>query len=79
VIRRIPLDQPSAVLPETELALKSLKAVHPQAETITGHLRWLGAVHLIEVSAPDEASGTTSGTAALSAEFDTPNGLRTLK
>jgi hypothetical protein len=51
------LHHPSAVLPETELALKSLKAVHPQAETVTAHLRWLGAAHLIEVSEPDDASG----------------------
>jgi hypothetical protein len=68
-------DHPSAVLPETELALKSLKAVHPQAETVIAQLRWLGAAHLIEVRAPDEASGA----AELSAEFDTPSGLRTLK
>ena len=68
-------DHPSAVLPETELALRSLKAFHPQAETVTAHLRWLGAAHLIEVSEAE----ATSGAVALSAEFDTPSGLRTLQ
>jgi hypothetical protein len=63
---------PSDVLPETGLALKSLKGWHPQAETIAEQLRWLGASHLITLD-------STSGTPALSADFDTPNGLRTLK
>jgi hypothetical protein len=66
---------PSAMLPETELALKSLKAVHAQAATIEAQLQWLGARHLIEVTAADEAFGKP----ALVAEFETPNGLRTLK
>ncbi|SDH81353.1 VOC family protein [Paraburkholderia phenazinium] len=69
---------PSAVLPETGLALKSLKAVHPQAETVEAHLRWLGAAHLIAVSAPPEAEGAAAE-AALVAEIETPAGLRTLK
>ncbi|WP_144159011.1 VOC family protein [Paraburkholderia sp. BCC1885] len=66
---------PSGVLPETELALKSLKAVHPQAATITEHLRWLGASHLIEVATAEEASTAP----ALIAEFETPLGPRTLQ
>jgi hypothetical protein len=66
---------PSQVLPETELALKSLKGFHPQAETLKAQLNWLGAGHLIAVFAQDEAAGTP----VLVAEFDTPNGVRTLK
>ena len=62
---------PSAVLPETGLALKRLKAVHPQAETVREHLQWLGAAHLLQVE-------TTEGAPALVAEFDTPDGPRTL-
>jgi hypothetical protein len=63
---------PSRVLPDSGLALKSLRAQHPQAETIAAHLKWLGAAHLIELSAGDAAG-------ALVAEFDTPAGVRTLK
>jgi hypothetical protein len=63
---------PSALLPETALALNALKAVHPQADAVAAHLKWLGAVHLLVLE-------PTEGAAALSAEFETPNGLRTLK
>jgi len=63
---------PSTVLPETGIALKALKGVHPQADTVAAQLRWLGAAHLIDVQATD-------GPAALVAEFETPSGLRTLK
>lgn len=66
---------PSAVLPETELALKSLRAAHPQAEALKAHLHWLGAAHLIEVLPQDDAAHG----AALVAEIETPAGLRTLK
>ncbi|SEA56020.1 VOC family protein [Paraburkholderia sartisoli] len=63
---------PSAVLPEPEVALKSLKGFHPQADVIRTQLEWLGAAHLIVLD-------TTPGSAGLVAEFDTPAGLRTLK
>ncbi|MFM0694035.1 VOC family protein [Paraburkholderia graminis] len=63
---------PSTVLPETGIALKALKGVHPQADTVAAQLQWLGAAHLIDVQATD-------GPAALVAEFETPSGLRTLK
>jgi hypothetical protein len=69
---------PSALLPETGLALKSLKAAHPQAGTIAEHLRWLGAAHLIAVSAPAGSEGT-EGEISLVAEIETPAGVRTLK
>lgn len=63
---------PSGVLPETGIALKALKATHPQADTIAAQLHWLGAAHLIALE-------PTAGAAALVAEFETPDGLRTLK
>jgi hypothetical protein len=66
---------PSQVLPETGLALKSLKGFHPQAELLEAQLRWLGAAHLIDLSPQDG----TSGAPALVAEFETPGGLRTLR
>ncbi|CAB3635787.1 VOC family protein [Paraburkholderia rhynchosiae] len=66
---------PSAALPETGIALKALKAVHPQADTVAAQLQWLGARHLIELRSTDDAAAP----AALIAEFETPNGLRTLK
>ena len=65
---------PSHVLPETELALKSLKGIHPQAEAIKAQLEWLGAGHLIQLATQDGADAP-----ALVAEFDTPDGPRTLK
>ena len=63
---------PSDALPATGIALKALKAVHPQAERIGAQLRWLGAAHLLDLQA-------TEGAPALVAEFETPDGLRTLK
>jgi len=64
--------QPSQVLAPANLALKALRAVHPQAELIGEQLRWLGAEHLLDVQ-------PTDGAAALVAEFETPEGLRTLE
>jgi Glyoxalase-like domain len=69
------LQHPSEVLPETELALQSLQGFHPQAGTIKAQLDWLGAGHLIDIFAQDEAAGAP----VLVAEFDTPDGPRTLK
>ncbi|HEY3595988.1 MAG TPA: VOC family protein [Paraburkholderia sp.] len=63
---------PTAVLPETDIALKTLSAHHPRADVVGAHLDWLGAAHLITLAATD-------GAPALSAEFDTPAGARTLK
>ncbi|WP_027210290.1 VOC family protein [Burkholderia sp. WSM2232] len=63
---------PSALLPDSGIALKALKALHPQAGTVAEQLQWLGAAHLIELQ-------TTDGAAALVAELETPSGLRTLK
>jgi hypothetical protein len=65
-------NHPSTALPETEISLKALKGAHPQADTVVVQLRWLGAAHLIELQ-------PTEGAPALSAEFETPEGLRTLK
>jgi hypothetical protein len=63
---------PSQSLAQTDLALKALKAVHPRAELIGEQLRWLGAAHLLDVQ-------STDGAAALVAEFETPEGPRTLR
>jgi hypothetical protein len=63
---------PSAALPETGISLKTLKAVHPQPDTVAAQLQWLGAAHLLELQ-------PTDGPAALVAEFETPSGPRTLK
>jgi hypothetical protein len=63
---------PSAVLPEAEVALKSLKGFHPQADVVRAQLDWLGAAHLI-------ALDTSTDAPSLVAEFETPAGLRTLK
>ncbi|SIT40738.1 conserved hypothetical protein [Paraburkholderia ribeironis] len=63
---------PSSALPATEITLKALKAVHPQAELVSAQLRWLGAAHLLDLQ-------STDGAAALVAQFETPGGLRTLK
>jgi hypothetical protein len=63
---------PTERLPESGIALKTLDAVHPQAGLIAAHLDWLGAAHLIKLTATD-------GAPALVAGFDTPGGLRTLK
>lgn len=66
------VEHPSARLPQTGLALKALKARHPRAQALRGQLEWLGAAHLIEL---ESASGNS---AALTAEIETPAGLRTL-
>ena len=63
---------PSQVLAPTNLALKALKAWHPQADLIGEQLRWLGAAHLLDVQ-------PTDGAAALVAEFETPEGPKTLR
>ncbi|MFL9864317.1 VOC family protein [Paraburkholderia fungorum] len=76
---------PSALLPETGIALKALKATHPQADAIAAQLRWLGAAHLIALESAEGAAAhlialeSAEGAAALVAEFETPEGLRTLK
>jgi len=63
---------PTDRLPESGIALKTLSAMHPQADLIAAHLDWLGAAPLIRLTATD-------GAPALVAEFETPGGLRTLK
>ncbi|MGF6570926.1 hypothetical protein ABH945_003037 [Paraburkholderia sp. GAS333] len=66
------LRHPSTALPETGIALKALKGSHPQADLIGMQLEWLGAAHLLDLQ-------PTDGAPALVAEFETPEGLRTLK
>ncbi|MBN3801390.1 VOC family protein, partial [Burkholderia sp. Ac-20392] len=59
-------------LPGDGVALKALKGVHPRADAIREQLDWLGAAHLLDLEAAD-------GPPALVAEFDTPQGARTLR
>ncbi|MBV8626744.1 MAG: VOC family protein [Paraburkholderia sp.] len=63
---------PTAVLPESGLALKSLTGLHPRADVVQAQLDWLGAAHLITLD-------TTADAPSLVAEFETPLGLRTLR
>ncbi|MCC8396299.1 VOC family protein [Paraburkholderia sp. MMS20-SJTR3] len=63
---------PSQRLAPNDLALKTLKAAHPRADLIVEQLQWLGAAHLLEVQ-------PTDGAPALVAEFETPEGPRTLE
>ncbi len=65
-------EHPSARLPETGLALKTLKARHPRADDLRAQLQWLGAAHLIEIEPSED------GTTTLMAEIETPSGVRTL-
>ncbi|KVO95234.1 VOC family protein [Burkholderia ubonensis] len=63
---------PSDALPRDGVALKALKGIHPRADTVREQLDWLGAAHLLDLEAGD-------GAPALVAEFDTPQGTRTLR
>ncbi|SAK60341.1 glyoxalase [Caballeronia catudaia] len=58
---------PSATLPESGIALRSLTGFHPQAETLAAQLAWLGAAHLMRVE-------ETAGAPVLVAQFDLPDG-----
>ena len=58
---------PSASLPETGIALKSLTGFHPRAHLISEQLAWLGASHLMQVE-------VTAGAPVLVAEFELPDG-----
>ena len=58
---------PSASLPETGIALKSLTGFHPRAHLIAEQLAWLGASHLMRVE-------VTAGAPVLVAEFELPDG-----
>jgi hypothetical protein len=63
---------PSTRLPDNGLALKTLKARHPRADVLRAQLEWLGAAHLLELEAAED------GQAVLTAEIETPAGVRTL-
>lgn len=63
---------PAAALPETGIALKSLRGCHPHADALRPHLQWLGAAHLIDLDG-------SSPEPALVAEFETPAGVRVLR
>ncbi|WP_175846336.1 VOC family protein [Burkholderia arboris] len=63
---------PAESLPGDGVALKALKGAHPHTDTIREQLDWLGATHLLDLE-------STDGPPALVAEFDTPQGARTLR
>jgi hypothetical protein len=58
---------PSASLPETGIALKSLTGFHPRAHLLLEQMSWLGASHLMNVE-------VTEGAPVLIAEFELPDG-----
>ncbi|WP_114813668.1 VOC family protein [Paraburkholderia kururiensis] len=66
---------PTTVLPETGIALRSLKGFCPptQVAALREQLEWLGAAHLIELNECAE-----DALPSLAAEFETRDGLRTL-
>jgi len=66
----VPL-HPSARLPGQGLALRALRGRHPQAARLGRALQWLGGGALIALEPGDKAE--------LSAEIETPDGVRTLR
>ncbi|SAK76319.1 glyoxalase [Caballeronia fortuita] len=58
---------PSAALPETGIALRSLTGFHPHAQAVSEQLAWLGAAHLMRVE-------PTAGAPVLVAQFELPDG-----
>ncbi len=63
---------PGASLPRQDLALRRLAGHHPHAELLRQGLAWLGAEHLIALEQAD-------GPPRLTAEIETPQGIRTLR
>ncbi|MBP0639363.1 VOC family protein [Cupriavidus sp. AcVe19-6a] len=63
---------PGTSLPRQDLALRKLSGRHPRAELLRQGLAWLGADHLIAIEQSD-------GQPELSAEIETPQGIRTLR
>lgn len=64
---------PAQRLPNSGLALRSLKGFHPRADLVREQLAWLGAAHLIDIeNAPNQ-------TPSLVAEIETPAGVRVLR
>ncbi|NTX21501.1 VOC family protein, partial [Burkholderia cepacia] len=63
---------PAESLPDNGIALKALKGTHPRADAVREQLDWLGAALLLDLEAAD-------GPPALVADFDTPQGPRTLR
>ncbi len=63
---------PGASLPRQDLALRRFTGQHPHAELLRQGLAWLGVEHLIAVEQAD-------GPPQLTAEIETPQGIRTLR
>ncbi|WP_323121699.1 VOC family protein [Burkholderia alba] len=64
--------RPADTLPHDGIALTALRGEHPRADTVLEQLRWLGIDPLLALT-------DGAGEPALVAEFDTPNGPRTLR
>ena len=58
---------PSASLPETGIAVKSMTGFHPRAHLLLEQMAWLGTSHLMNVE-------VTQGAPVLVAEFELPDG-----
>lgn len=64
---------PAGRLPATGLALSALKARHPRPSPIREQLAWLGVSHLVELD------DTPADMPTLTAEIETPAGMRVLR
>ncbi|MDT6960086.1 VOC family protein [Cupriavidus sp. SZY C1] len=65
-------NHPGVALPRQDLALRALRGRHPHAELLRQGLAWIGAAHLIEIEQADGPPGLT-------AEIETPAGIKTLR
>lgn len=65
-------NHPGISLPRRNLALRRLRGQHPHAELLRQGLAWIGATPLIEIE-------QTDGPPQLSAEIETPAGIKTLR
>jgi len=65
-------NHPGVSLPRQDLALRRLRGQHPHAELLRQGLDWIGATGLIEIEQAD-------GPPLLTAEIETPAGIKTLR
>ena len=65
-------NHPGISLPRQDLALRRLQGQHPHAELLRQGLAWIGAAHLIDIT-------QTDGPPQLTAEIETPTGIKTLR
>ncbi|AOY93306.1 glyoxalase [Cupriavidus sp. USMAA2-4] len=65
-------ERPGIALPRQDLALRALRGRHPRAALLQQGLDWLGAGSLVTLE-------QSEGEVELSAEIETPQGVRTLR